>query len=140
MADMKFKFTIQPFQTDAVDSVVGVFGGQPYNDRFKYRRDVYQATDIISPDDDALMGFANAKIQLDKGQIFDNVWRIQRRNNINLDSDLNSNGLGAVSLDVEMETGTGKTYVYIKTMFELNKQYGWSKFIVVVPRDRKSVV
>ena len=45
----------------------------------------------------------------------------------------NSNGLGAVSLDVEMETGTGKTYVYIKTMFELNKQYGWSKFIVVVP-------
>lgn len=42
-------------------------------------------------------------------------------------------GLGACSLDVEMETGTGKTYVYIKTMFELNKQYGWSKFIVVVP-------
>lgn len=133
MADMKFKFTIQPFQTDAVDSVVGVFGGQPYNDRLKYRRDVYQATDIISPDDEALMGFANAKIQLDKGQLFDNVWRIQRRNNINLDSELNSNGLGAVSLDVEMETGTGKTYVYIKTMFELNKQYGWSKFIVVVP-------
>ena len=41
--------------------------------------------------------------------------------------------MGRCSLDIEMETGTGKTYVYIKTMFELNKKYGWSKFIVVVP-------
>ena len=41
--------------------------------------------------------------------------------------------LGRCALDVEMETGTGKTYVYIKTMFELNKRYGWSKYIVVVP-------
>ena len=53
---------------------------------------------------------------------------------MNTSSDsLKSGGLGVCSLDVEMETGTGKTYVYIKTMFELNKLYGWSKFIVVVP-------
>lgn len=44
-----------------------------------------------------------------------------------------ANGAGSVNLDIEMETGTGKTYVYIKTMFELNKQYGWSKYIIVVP-------
>ena len=62
-----------------------------------------------------------------------NVTRIQGRNNIAPAKSLAGGGLGACSLDVEMETGTGKTYVYIKTMFELNKQYGWSKFIVVVP-------
>lgn len=48
-------------------------------------------------------------------------------------SDSLVDSMGACSLDIEMETGTGKTYVYIKTMFELNKRYGWSKFIVVVP-------
>ena len=52
--------------------------------------------------------------------------------NIKYSTDLAA-GLGMVSLDVEMETGTGKTYVYIKTMFELYQSYGWSKFIVVVP-------
>ena len=133
---MKFKYTIQPYQTEAVDSVVGVFAGQPYNDRFTYRRDVEIKRDISNwntSDEELYMGFANAKIQLDFSQIFDNIRRIQGRNNINLSKTLVTGGLGACSLDVEMETGTGKTYVYIKTIFELNKQYGWSKFIVVVP-------
>ena len=79
------------------------------------------------------MGFANAKVQLDSGQLLENIHRIQARNSIKLSDSLKSGGLGVCSLDVEMETGTGKTYVYIKTMFELNKLYGWSKFIVVVP-------
>ena len=57
---------------------------------------------------------------------------MQTANNIKNSSKIEA-GLGLVSLDVEMETGTGKTYVYIKTMFELYKAYGWSKFIVVVP-------
>lgn len=136
MADMKFKFTIQPYQTEAVDSVVGVFGGQPFNDRFTYRRDVKVERTILNyqlSDEELYMGFANARVQLDYGQLLDNVHRIQSRNNIKLAESISSNGLGACSLDVEMETGTGKTYVYIKTMFELNKLYGWSKFIVVVP-------
>ncbi len=72
-------------------------------------------------------------MQLDSGQLLENIRRIQTRNNIKLSDSLKSGGLGVCSLDVEMETGTGKTYVYIKTIFELNKQYGWSKFIVVVP-------
>lgn len=136
MADMKFKFTIQPYQTEAVSSVTDVFVGQPYQDRFSYRRDAQIKRDVTNwkiPDEELYMGFANAKVQLDFGQLLENIRRIQARNNIKLSQTVASGGLGACSLDVEMETGTGKTYVYIKTMFELNKQYGWSKFIVVVP-------
>ena len=136
MADMKFKFTIQPYQTEAVESVVGVFAGQPFNDRFTYRRDVEIKRDVTNwmiPEEELYMGFANARVQLDSGQLLNNIRRIQTRNNIKLSETVTTGGLGACSLDVEMETGTGKTYVYIKTMFELNKQYGWSKFIVVVP-------
>lgn len=136
MADMKFKFTIQPYQTEAVESVVGVFAGQPFNDRFTYRRDVDIQRDITNwmiPDEELYMGFANTKVQLDFGKLLENIRRIQAHNNIKLSETVITGGLGVCSLDVEMETGTGKTYVYIKTMFELNRQYGWSKFIVVVP-------
>ena len=79
------------------------------------------------------MGFANALVELDAGQMLTNINRVQSRNHIHLSQSVVTGGLGRCSLDVEMETGTGKTYVYIKTMFELNKQYGWTKFIVVVP-------
>ncbi|NBI68111.1 restriction endonuclease subunit R [Pseudoflavonifractor sp. 60] len=133
---MKFKFTIQPYQTEAVDSVVNVFAGQPFNDRFTYRRDVAEvkrtAESWLQTEEELYMGFANAKVQLTAQQLLENVRKIQARNNIKLSDKLTGN-LGGCSLDVEMETGTGKTYVYIKTMFELNKRYGWSKFIVVVP-------
>lgn len=128
---MKFKFTIQSYQTEAVDSVAGVFAGQPYNDRFTYRRDMDISRIPDSTDGDPLMGFANARVELPTQRLLENVRKTQARNNIKL-SDTLSGNLGACSLDVEMETGTGKTYVYIKTMFELNKRYGWSKFFVVV--------
>lgn len=137
---MKFKFTIQPYQTEAVDSVVNVFAGQPFNDRLTYRRDVSNEREIRQDfrnvgfsDEELFMGFANNAVRLTSEQLLKNVQNTQKRNNIVLDKSLVTGGLGACSLDVEMETGTGKTYVYIKTMFELNKQYGWSKFIVVVP-------
>ena len=136
MADMKFKFTIQPYQTEAVESVVGVFAGQPFHDRFTYRRDVEVERTLENwqmSEEELSMGFANNQVRLEPGQLLTNVNRMQSRNNIHLDRALVLEGLGCCSLDVEMETGTGKTYVYIKTMFELNKQYGWSKFIVVVP-------
>lgn len=143
MAEMKFKFTIQPYQTEAVDSVVSVFAGQPFQTGFSYRRDTGIRKAPKGPDwaawgltdqesDDLALGFSNSRIQLDSRQLLINVHRMQARNNITL-CDTISSSLGVCSLDVEMETGTGKTYVYIKTMFELNKQYGWSKFIVVVP-------
>lgn len=138
MAEMKFKFTIQQYQTDAVDSVVNVFAGQPFHDRISYRRDT--GTQQIErtlfnmnlSDEELYMGFANAPVALDSLQLLKNIRSVQNDNNIKESSSL-AKHMGACSLDVEMETGTGKTYVYIKTMFELNKQYGWSKFIVVVP-------
>ena len=134
---MKFKFTIQPYQTEAVESVTGVFAGQGVASPLSYRRDVPQAAQASLFDgeagDDFTMGFANALVELDAGQMLTNINRVQSRNNIHLSQSVVTGGLGRCSLDVEMETGTGKTYVYIKTMFELNKQYGWTKFIVVVP-------
>lgn len=136
MSDMKFKFTIQPYQTEAVESVVNVFAGQPFNDHFIYRRDVeieHNITNWMMSDEELTMGFANAKVLLDSFQLLDNIRKIQTHNNIKLSDTIAAGDMGACSLDVEMETGTGKTYVYIKTMFELNKQYGWSKFIIVVP-------
>jgi len=138
MAEMKFKFTIQQYQTDAVDSVVKVFAGQPFHDRISYRRDTGTQKierDLFNykiSDEELYMGFANAPVALDSLQLLKNIRSVQHDNNIKESSSL-AKHMGACSLDVEMETGTGKTYVYIKTMFELNKQYGWSKFIVVVP-------
>ncbi|MCI1248596.1 MAG: DEAD/DEAH box helicase family protein [Megasphaera sp.] len=131
---MKFKFTIQGYQTDAVDSVVNVFAGQPFQEKIKYRRDPGTGmTKLDSVEEDELyMGFANAPVVLSESQILKNIQHVQNDNNIK-QSDTLAKHMGCCSLDVEMETGTGKTYVYIKTMFELNKLYGWSKFIVVVP-------
>lgn len=141
---MKFNFKIQQYQTDAVDAVVKVFAGQEFHDRILYVRDlgkkdnqsVYQmpmadaTDDSFDPDDDT--GFKNEEIGLTDAQLLQNIHKLQSENNIKLSPEL-VKSLGRCSLDVEMETGTGKTYVYIKTMFELNKVYGWSKFIVVVP-------
>ncbi|PAK20856.1 restriction endonuclease subunit R [Megasphaera elsdenii] len=135
---MKFKFTIQGYQTDAVNSVVKVFSGQPFQDKVSYRRDAGSQDDDRTlfnwqqSDEDLFMGFANAPVALSETQLLHNIREVQNDNNIKESSSL-AKHLGACSLDVEMETGTGKTYVYIKTMFELNKRYGWSKFIVVVP-------
>jgi type III restriction enzyme len=58
---------------------------------------------------------------------------VQRRQNLPLSAALVKTKVCDINLDVEMETGTGKTYCYVKSMFELNARYGWSKFIVVVP-------
>jgi type III restriction enzyme len=146
---MKFHFKIQPFQTEAAESVVNVLRGQPKQERVLYRRDVGQKTVPVAPtgpvqlplpntaplkqdDDEIETGYRNADIELSQTDILKNIKAVQARSNIKESSKL-AEGLGAVSLDVEMETGTGKTYVYIKTMFELHKAYGWSKFIVVVP-------
>lgn len=134
---MRFQFTIQPYQTAAVESIVHVFDGQPYQNHFTYRRDIggtpNPITSLFEEEDDLFTGFANAPVALTATQLLSNIQEIQKENHIHLSPALSSNKLGTCSLDVEMETGTGKTYVYIKTMFELNQKYGWSKFIVVVP-------
>ena len=130
---MKFKFKIQQYQTDAVERTVEVFEGQPSMDSLTYRRDLGKRsaqTSIL--DDEIETGYRNCEIQLLPKEILANIRKAQAAGDIKL-SDSLVPSIGACSLDIEMETGTGKTYVYIKTMFELNKRYGWSKFIVVVP-------
>lgn len=144
---MKFRFKIQQYQTDAVDSVVSVFKGQPYSDGVSYRRDLGEVKPVLMPaeqqtsmfpsaqvsmDEVDDTGYLNEALQLTDEQLLKNIRDVQQDNDIYQSASL-AKGLGRCALDVEMETGTGKTYVYIKTMFELNKRYGWSKFIVVVP-------
>ncbi|WP_128424989.1 type III restriction-modification system endonuclease [Gudongella oleilytica] len=132
---MKFKFKIQPFQSEAANSIVKVFSGQPKQGHLQYRRDIGKKQSQMTfeeQDIDYEVGYRNSEIELSKDQLLKNVRAIQTANNIKNSSAL-EDGLGIVSLDVEMETGTGKTYVYIKSMFELYKTYGWSKYIVVVP-------
>ena len=129
---MKFKFKIQQYQTDAVESTVDVFAGQPSKTNMQYRRDLGRLKQLKLETE--YVGYRNADVELSANQLLENIHQQQVRNDIPLSKSLAAtNGLGVCSLDVEMETGTGKTYVYIKTMFELNKRYGWSKFIVVVP-------
>ncbi|GHU38694.1 hypothetical protein FACS1894190_00850 [Spirochaetia bacterium] len=131
---MKFNFKIQPFQTEATENIVRVFNGQYKQDRISYRRDsgFVEADEKTMFDADDETGYHNAAIEIDDAGLLKNVREIQAESNIKLSPALVKE-LGAVSLDVEMETGTGKTYVYIKTMFELHKRYGWSKYIVVAP-------
>lgn len=110
---MEFHFKIQQYQTEAVASVVNVFQGQ-----------AYAALDYTRS--------GNRQVTLSDAALLANIRQIQQHNHMEQSNQVISH-LGRCSLDVEMETGTGKTYVYIKTIYELNRQYGWSKFIVVVP-------
>ncbi|MBR1941777.1 MAG: DEAD/DEAH box helicase family protein [Bacteroidaceae bacterium] len=130
---MKFKFKIQQYQTDAVEATVNVFAGQPSKTNAQYRRDIGKRKGKITFEEE-YVGYRNSDVELQGHQLLANIQQQQVLGNIPKSSRLSMpDGLGACSLDIEMETGTGKTYVYIKTMFELNKRYGWSKFIVVVP-------
>ncbi|MFK4537291.1 type III restriction enzyme [Bradyrhizobium ottawaense] len=126
---MKLKFKLQPYQTNAVESVVDCFAGQPYVGGITYRIDPGRNAQASAFEE----GFKNADIQLADPQVLTNIEGVQRRQNLPVSESLVSSAGCKFNLDVEMETGTGKTYCYIKTMFEMNKQYGWSKFIVMVP-------
>jgi type III restriction enzyme len=136
---MKFQFKVQQYQTDAVDAVVDAFAGQPKHDGVSYRIDpgrqstsAQASLELVQTSDS---GLRNAEIALTPVQLLENIHSVQRSRNLPLSPKLvdSKAAPGAPNLDVEMETGTGKTYVYIKTMMELHKRYGWSKFIVVVP-------
>lgn len=130
---MKLQFKHQKFQADAAKAVCDVFAGQPYltptymMDRGTLKG-AYQAT--LTEEQD-YTGFRNQPLvpELNDAIILENINKIQRSNQLAPSKELE----GRYNLTIEMETGVGKTYTYIKTMFELNKRYGWSKFIVVVP-------
>ena len=136
---MKLKFKEQQYQLDAVENTIRVFNGQPNHGLAEYLIDkgksyiVQNGKKILVPhlDFDAA-GFKNSDIVLTREEILDNIHKVQTDSNIKLSNDL-VDKLGHCQLDIEMETGTGKTYVYTRTIFELNQHYGWSKFIIVVP-------
>lgn len=128
---MKLQFKHQKFQTDAAKAVVDVFAGQPYlTPTYMMDRGTGHYQLGMNEDDD-FTGWSNAKIvpELSDGKILENIRKIQRDGQIEPSQSLE----GKYNLTIEMETGVGKTYTYIKTMYELNKAYGWTKFIVVVP-------
>jgi type III restriction enzyme len=130
---MKFRFKVQTFQTDAVDAVVDCFQGQPMGNVLRYRIDpgVFKAGQTARLEMDE--GFRNNDLALPLPEILKNIQSVQLRQNLPVSEALKQTKVADVNLDIEMETGTGKTYCYIKTIFELNKRYGWGKFIVVVP-------
>lgn len=126
---MKLQFKHQKFQADAAKAVVDVFAGQPYLTP-SYMMDRGSGQQAFTDDED-FTGWSNQKIvpKLNDRLILKNINEIQRANQIKPSTNLE----GRYNLTIEMETGVGKTYTYIKTMYELNRAYGWSKFIVVVP-------
>jgi len=155
---MKIIFKKQDYQTLAVEAVVDCFKGQPNTKGISYRVDPgtstkrdhqgqYQAGSF-----DSDPGFKNAELLLTQEQILENIQAVQRNQNLSQSQAINefktlkkneyvfdksytkkALDISAYHFDIEMETGTGKTYCYIKSFFEMNKRYGWTKFIVVVP-------
>lgn len=131
---MKLQFKHQKFQADAAKAVVDVFAGQPYLTP-TYMMDQGSGHIQQSLNDDVdFTGWSNQKIvpELSDQLILEHIQKIQRTNQIRPSSKLEGRSEG-FNLTIEMETGVGKTYTYIKTMYELNRAYGWSKFIIVVP-------
>ena len=124
---MRLQFRHQKFQSDTANAICEVFNGQPF----------HSPTYMIDPglgqigleDARSFTGFNNAPVVIGDDKILENIRNIQRSGQIKPSESLD----GRYNLTVEMETGVGKTYTYIKTMYELNKRYGWSKFIIVVP-------
>ena len=123
---MKLQFKHQTFQADAANAVCDVFAGQPFHTP-TYMIDA--GLGQITLNQKEITGFGNAPVVISDDKILERIRNLQRAGGIKPSSSL----VGRFNLTIEMETGVGKTYTYIKTMYELNKRYGWSKFIVVVP-------
>ncbi|MFC2292293.1 MAG: DEAD/DEAH box helicase family protein [Kingella oralis] len=112
---MELKFEELAYQTDAVNAVVRLFEGQ--------RRESFSLHDA------GIELFVGNKLDLNWAQIGENLNNVQKTFG-QPETEIGQHGL---NFSVEMETGTGKTYVYLRTIFELNRQYGWTKFVIVVP-------
>lgn len=131
---MRIQYKHQKFQSDAAKAVVDVFAGQPYLTP-SYMMDRGTGTYQIGMNEEQdFTGWSNQKIvpELSDQFVLEHIQKIQRANQIAPSSKLEGRSDG-FNLTIEMETGVGKTYTYIKTMYELNRAYGWSKFIIVVP-------
>ncbi|EKT4548724.1 DEAD/DEAH box helicase family protein [Flavobacterium psychrophilum] len=144
---MKLQFKEQQFQIDAVKAVIDCFAGQPIKtnrftlerskDIIKKAKQLAQGVVANTLEFEVMesIGYRNTPIQITDNQILENLKRVQFANDIPESTQLERpKGLNlGYNLTIEMETGTGKTYTYIRSMFELNKEYGWSKFIIIVP-------
>ena len=131
---MRIQYKHQKFQADAAKAVVDVFAGQPYlTPTYMMDRGTGMFQIGLTEERD-YTGWSNQKIvpELSDHLILEHIQKIQRTNQIRPSSKLEGRSEG-FNLTIEMETGVGKTYTYIKTMYELNRAYGWSKFIIVVP-------
>lgn len=131
---MRIQYKHQKFQADAAKAVVDVFAGQPYlTPTYMMDRGSGYIQQSLTDDVD-FTGWSNQRIvpELNDQLILEHLQKIQRTNQIAPSNRLEGRSSG-FNLTIEMETGVGKTYTYIKTMYELNRAYGWSKFIVVVP-------
>lgn len=131
---MKLQFKHQKFQADAAKAVVDVFAGQPYLTP-TYMVDKGITSQVQFTNDDDFIGWRNEPLvpELTDSILLERINKIQRLNQIEPSAKIERSESCKYNLTIEMETGVGKTYTYIKTMYELNKHYGWSKFIVVVP-------
>lgn len=125
---MKLQFKHQSFQRDAARAVVEVFRGQPLQDAFAYSRGVGKGRLALE-----IQGFRNHDIVLSDGVLTQNIRTVQIAQDLQPIDNVRRDAGGTLALSIEMETGTGKTYTYIKTMYELYRHYGWTKFIIVVP-------
>lgn len=127
---MKLRFKHQKFQEVAVKATCDIFTGQP-NTEHRFLADQGDVRGTIFARLEQI-GFGNADILLQDAQLLKNLREVQSLQNISRSTELKRLN-GRPVFTIEMETGTGKTYTYIKTIYELNKQYGWCKFIVIVP-------
>ncbi len=116
---MKLKFKQTQYQADAAQAVVRCFQGQEKG----FRIETVDRSNLFAREI-----FSNKKLELSDTDILKNVQELQKEQGLRVNPSLQGR-----EFSIEMETGTGKTYVYIKTMYELNKKYGWSKFIIMVP-------
>ena len=129
---MKLQFKKQQYQEDAAQSVIKCFEGQSNgNIRSvigKRHCVINEGTMWEEEINEDIISFGNRSIELSSEEIRKNIRKVQKQNNLDY-----TDNEGITNFSIEMETGTGKTYTYIKTIYELNKAYGWSKFIVMTP-------
>ncbi|MEZ4776594.1 MAG: DEAD/DEAH box helicase family protein [Bacteroidia bacterium] len=145
---MKLQFKEQDFQVQAVKAVVDCFAGQPLRtNRFtlerskelirKTKQAALGGVQAVAFETEVLeeIGYRNSPVQISENQVHTNIQEVQKHNDLNESAQIERpKGVKlGYNLTIEMETGTGKTYTYIRTMYELNRHYGWSKFIVIVP-------
>lgn len=125
---MKLQFKHQGFQIEAAKAVVDVFNGQPRQGLLSYIQGEREGELPMEQ-----YGFCNQELFLQDQALLQNIHAVQAQHGLQLIHAVQRDEHGTLPLSIEMETGTGKTYTYIKTMYELHKHYGWTKYVIVVP-------